>query len=252
MKRRIKARLSAMQSAKENETQAAKKIWIALGVMVACLTAVFAGLEISRAINIIAWSNSSPENEEENVYDTWPVTHCTDFVDLDWAKELKEAIEADCDADCQKEGTRWSLVFQFNGITLALLALTYLLLALGARFFTVRIIGACMNCFLTCVHFAAIVTTAVYRFNAKGKLAAICLSPSHYEEGGVPDDPLGSGVLNSDWTFKKDGDLILAIWVCQLFLVFALCCLGSLPLCLAPPLATSKQSLASVQSSLQP
>ena len=69
-------------------------------------------------------------------------------------------------------------MLQFNGITLALLAMTYLLLALGSRFFSTRIIGACLNCTLTCVHLAAIVTTAVYRFNAKGKLAAICLESS--------------------------------------------------------------------------
>ena len=128
-----------------------------------------------------------------------------------------------------KEGTRWSLIFLFNGITMASLSFTYFLIAIGSRYFTTRIIGACLNCFLSCVHFATIVTTAIYRFNTKGKLAAICLAPSHFE--GVDSETL----LGSSSTFKKDGDLILTVWVCQLFLVMALCCLGSLPLRISTP-----------------
>ena len=156
-------------------------------------------------------------------YDTWPINFCTDFVDLDRAKYLQDLIKTDCDADCMKEGTRWSLIFLFNGLTMALLSFTYLLIAIGSRYFTTRIIGACLNCFLSCVHFATIVTTAIYRFNTKGKLAAICIAPSYFEGSDT-------GVIGNSWTFKKDGDLILTIWVCQLFLVLALCCLGSLPL----------------------
>ena len=60
--KKVKARVGAMRTAKENETQSAKKIWIVLGVVVSSLMAMFAGLEISRAIQALEWTSGNDED----------------------------------------------------------------------------------------------------------------------------------------------------------------------------------------------
>ena len=74
-----------------------------------------------------------------------------------------------------------------------------------------------------CAHFAIIVTTGVFRFSDFGKLCAITTLPSHYtSESAEP---------SADWTYAKDGSMILTIWLLQLF-TFCLCCgLSSYPMC---------------------
>ena len=71
------------------------------------------------------------------------------------------------------------------------------------------IAGCCMSC-LCCVHFCTWISVAVYRFRDQGKLCAlskIYTSVTSSDQGTVAED---------DWTYEKDGSLILALWVLQL------------------------------------
>ena len=79
-----------------------------------------------------------------------------------------------------KNGTGWSTVLVFNGVVLILICVAFILIGVGAFFFIPRLIGACLSCFLSFFHVAAIVITGVYRFSDQGKLASICLAPSKY------------------------------------------------------------------------
>lgn len=88
------------------------------------------------------------------------------------AARLKKELEAaDCDRDCHIAGTRWSRVFALNGIILISLSVTYVLFAIGSCVFAVRILAACLNQFLGCVHFFGIIYALVLRFRLEGRLA---------------------------------------------------------------------------------
>uniref|UniRef100_A0A7S3I0K7 Uncharacterized protein n=1 Tax=Favella ehrenbergii TaxID=182087 RepID=A0A7S3I0K7_9SPIT len=119
-------------------------------------------------------------------------------------------------------GTEWSVAFTLNGITLILLSLTYLGFALGSHIFMARIVAACANFWLICVHLSAIIVTLVHRFSLKGKLASICQDGSVFEGWGQE--------MSSSWTFEKDSQMMTVILFIQMFVIFILCCHGSLPL----------------------
>ena len=131
-------------------------------------------------------------------------------------------LESDCGADCQKSGTRWTLVYWLNGIVLLMLSTTYIVFTFGACLFWARFMGACINFFVSCIHIYAILMTAVFRLNIKGRLAANCNDPSHYEGQDQ--------ALSDKWTFRTDSKLILSVWMIQFFLALIFCCLGSLPI----------------------
>ena len=112
-----------------------------------------------------------------------------------------------------------------NGIILILLFLAYVLIAIGSGSFHARLIGACLNCWVSVAHVGAILVTGFYIFSPAGRLAANCKDNSFYGGDLKDSEPMGD-----DWTFKKDADLIMGIWICQFFIVYVLCCYGSLPL----------------------
>lgn len=66
--------------------------------------------------------------------------------------------------DCLGGGSKWSVIWSFNSITVLGLGVTNLLIMWGAYNFTARALGSCCFCLLSCVNLAAIITTAVYRF----------------------------------------------------------------------------------------
>lgn len=71
------------------------------------------------------------------------------------------------------------------------------------------IAGCCMSC-LCCVHFCTWISVAVYRFRDQGKLCALSKVPT-----SVTSSDAGTRA-EDDWTYEKDGSLILALWVLQL------------------------------------
>lgn len=87
--------------------------------------------------------------------------------------------------------------------------------SIGAYISYLRFIGAvCATCCF-CVHFAIIVATGVYRFSLFGQLCALSTMPTNWTSDTE---------VNDDWTYEKDGKLILALWIIQL--LSFVCCFG--------------------------
>ena len=101
-----------------------------------------------------------------------------------WGDNNEQAAEYTADiaenwsADKISEGSRFSIIFAFCGITFIMLAAANLCLTIGTYSLHARMTGICCGCCLGCLNFAALITTAVFRFNTMGKLAAISLAPS--------------------------------------------------------------------------
>ena len=77
-----------------------------------------------------------------------------------------------------------------------------------------RAISTCCASVLSCLNIAAIITTAVFRFNTVGKWAALSKTPSKYDK---PFD-LSSGTmlvssLSDDHTYNSDGKLIVGLFI---------------------------------------
>ena len=78
-------------------------------------------------------------------------------------------------------GCRWSTIYIFCGITMLLIACNAVLQLLGTWNYHARAVSSCCASLLTCLNIAAIVTTAVFRFNTVGKWAALSLTASKYD-----------------------------------------------------------------------
>ena len=83
------------------------------------------------------------------------------------AAEYQTDILEDCGTDigCLLQGTRWSVVYAFCGITLMLVAANAGIQLIGVWSYHMRALSACCGSCLNCVVFAAIITTSVFRFN---------------------------------------------------------------------------------------
>ena len=174
------------------------------------------------------------ESEEYDDYATNVIWYDVDcwkgpFSDDILALEYENSIaESNCDSDCLGDGTKWSVLYSMNGFTLLLLALDMIFVVFGAFYFWPRVLGACFNCLLSCAHFGAIITTAVFRFRTQGKLCSLSLRPSRV------DSDLN---FKDGHTFETDGQMILALWICQLVFFVIFCCGG----CISAKHATQAQ-----------
>lgn len=92
--------------------------------------------------------------------------------DLDEYQKLFKEINR-WDNDKKAKGSRFELIYKFCGITFLALAFSFMCMAIGSYVLYARVLGLCTGCLFSCVNFAAIITTGVFRFNAAGKLAAI-------------------------------------------------------------------------------
>ena len=125
------------------------------------------------------------------------------------------------DLDTIADGSRFSVIYAFCGITFLLIGFANLCLTIGAYSFMARACGLCCMCALGCVNFAAIITTACFRFSTMGQLAALSTCPSKYE--GRPYENI---VLSDKRTMASDASLILGLWITQLVVCVCNCCLG--------------------------
>ena len=150
------------------------------------------------------------------IYDNFVLTG--PWSDNDQALELMYDLNGWSRSELSK-GSRFSVVYGLCGFTLLLISIAYLLLAVGARKYDARVTGLVCLCCLECVNFAALITTACFRFNTMGKLAAISLCPSKFE--GTND--VGMPTVSDDRTIGTDADLILGLWIAQL-IVFLVSC----------------------------
>mmetsp|Transcript_16750 Transcript_16750/g.21180 ORF Transcript_16750/g.21180 Transcript_16750/m.21180 type:complete len:91 (-) Transcript_16750:153-425(-) len=89
-----------------------------------------------------------------------------------------------------------------------MLVLSNLCLAFGTINAPVRMLGLALVCCLSILNFAALITTAVFRFNTLGSLAAISTCPTKFDAGAP-----GYYFVNEDWTSADEGSMILSIWV---------------------------------------
>ena len=145
----------------------------------------------------------------------------TQFSDADEAYDLIKDIIEDCkvDIDCYKKGSQWSTVYISNGIILIFICVSNICVAVGAYNHLCRAIGAICGCCLCITHFALIVTAGVFRFSNFGKLASLHLGPTYVPSTNILD-------VSDDWTYEKDGQLILALFILQL-LGMMLCCFAA-------------------------
>mmetsp|Transcript_8074 Transcript_8074/g.9289 ORF Transcript_8074/g.9289 Transcript_8074/m.9289 type:complete len:131 (-) Transcript_8074:71-463(-) len=90
----------------------------------------------------------------------------------------------------------------------------------GAWNLHARMIGLCCACLLGCVNFAALITTAVFRFNSMGQLASLSLAPTYYTGDSSTDPPY----LSDKRSYSGDARMILAVWIMQLFACLCSCC----------------------------
>lgn len=210
-------------------------IWIcALVTAILCL--VFAALYLARFNSVVLWQDAA-SNPDFVVYDTscYSLAAVTGlsktggvslgdelWTDPEEALSLRNEIAVDCDADCQKLGSRWSVIFILNGILLLLVLLNMCCVGVGAYVPIFRCLGACCAPWCCCAHFAIIVMTGVFRFSLYGRLCALSKGATNWtSKDDAPDD---------DWTYEKDGQLILALWILQI-LSFVCCCgVSCLPL----------------------
>mmetsp|Transcript_21516 Transcript_21516/g.25225 ORF Transcript_21516/g.25225 Transcript_21516/m.25225 type:complete len:125 (+) Transcript_21516:398-772(+) len=103
-----------------------------------------------------------------------------------------------------------------------MLGVTNLCLSVGAYNLHARMTGLCCACCLGCINFAALITTAVFRFNSMGKLAALSTTETTYE--GTIDN--GEPVFSDKTIYSDDASIILALWIVQLAACICSCCIG--------------------------
>jgi hypothetical protein len=128
------------------------------------------------------------------------------------------------DQDTLMKGCRWSVLFGLNAFSLIFITINSTILAVGAYEYRARALGmVCWNV-LGCLNIACIITTAVFRFNTIGKLAALSLAPSAYHD---------TLLLSDDRNYVMDGNWILWLWLFQVATFCGNCC--SLGFLMKPP-----------------
>ena len=128
-------------------------------------------------------------------------------------------LKDDClkDEACLKYGTGWSHVILANAIIMVLLFCNLGCIIMGRIRPKWRLLASYLGFLLCLAHLGAIVTVAIFRFRTQGALCSLYTVPNNYTTSKVT-------TLNDDWTFEKDGALILALWVFQI-LGAPVCCL---------------------------
>ena len=120
------------------------------------------------------------------------------YSDLTKATELNTTLYEECDDDCLKKGSQWSIVYALAAWTLIFMAINGVLLMLGGWFYRCRLLGIFCHHFLSIFLLASIITTYKYRNRTQGELCALSLLPSH---------------ISTDKTYADDADSIDAYFI---------------------------------------
>ena len=218
----------SMEAAKvmvETEQKKHKQIILGHAICLGVCTLIFMSLYFARLSSVMNMQTRAEDaikavgatpNFDYVIYDT----SCGGpYSDPEEAAKLVADFLADCDADCRKEGSRWSHVYASMGIITLLVCLTTICVCIGAFKPMLRCIaGCCMSC-LCCAHFCTFIAVAVYRFRTQGQICALSKVWTGYASSDYKELP------TDDWTMEKDGSLILALWVLQL-LGCCCCCIA--------------------------
>ncbi len=148
------------------------------------------------------------------------------FSDEAEAKELQRLL-GNCDAKCQTIGVRWSTIYWLCGFANLGMILQSVLLAAGVYVFPSRMVGLFFQAFCSLFYFAVVIVTAVFRFNDKGRLAALS------QAGSAITDVDGVPTISTERTYEEDGQMILRLWSVSMAFLIGQCCLGGFSI--APP-----------------
>lgn len=161
------------------------------------------------------------QDGDVEIFDVWFLKAALndDWTDKAQAKQYLKELEEECDDDdddCFEDGMRWSVLYRINGWILFLIACNAILMSIGIWLCPVRAIAGCLHCCLKCAVFAGIITTAVFRWDKIGRLAA--LSNTHCWATGVAAN-------GKEVTFD---DKITYSWMAQaltyLFILYCVVC----------------------------
>ena len=107
-----------------------------------------------------------------------------------------------------------------------LIALNALIQLVGTWHYQSRALSSCCASLLTCLNIAAIVTTAVFRFNTVGKWAALSMTPSKYESPfDLATKTMVISSLSDDHTYNSDAKLIFWLFLAQIVFCCTHCCM---------------------------
>ena len=107
-----------------------------------------------------------------------------------------------------------------NAIVTLLIVVNMCCVCPGAKIPFARMCAAFCALGVCCCHFLVIIMTAVLRFRPYGQYCALSKRPTNFTGPELEDE------VNDDWTYAKDGTLILALWVIQLLTFFCCCLVG--------------------------
>ena len=240
----VSGQMEVVKTMMDAETPARKLSYMIQGIIWTILFATMGGIYLSYMVNANKWN------------DTFDVDHCEDsaeaaqFIaqikalggdlsckDLDdrvydlmfWAGPFDISAQEqadymsdlkDWDVDKIALGSRFSVVYAFCGITFIMIATANLCISIGAYNLQARMLGGCCGCCFGCINFAALITTAVFRFNTMGSLAALSETPTKYTENG------NMIVASDDTTYMTDASTILALWIVQMLACVCSCCVS--------------------------
>ena len=127
----------------------------------------------------------------------------------------------DCDNDgCMDEGSRWSVIIKFNFFMFCLMALNGFISSFGAHVYRCRSLASLCFALLCLLNLAAIVTTACFRFNTMGKLAALSTQSTKYQ--GLNDEQTRILITN-DRTYESDAQTITWLFSIQILYFLSNC-----------------------------
>ena len=202
------------------ETKKRKICLAALNGSILVVSVIFAGFWLAST----AQANKYNTNAQKYYGDTlnWYDTECWKgpFTDDQEALKFMEDISGCNGNECSGDGTKWSVMYALNGATFLLFSLNAILGIFGSIFFWPRVIGFVCNCCLSCILFAGIITTGVFRYRTWGKLCSLCTSATHITE---------SGELTDKTTYESDGTRISVLFVFQILLFIFFCAGGMYP-----------------------
>ena len=135
------------------------------------------------------------------------------YDDIEYVNELSTGF--DCDRDCRDTGTRFSHVLISNGVLMMLIMVNFICVGIGNFYTVCRMVGALTALCLAFTHFIILLATAVYRLRTFGLICAESMTPTYLSQAGK--------TATDGWTMKKDADLILALWIMQLFFCCCTC-----------------------------
>ena len=220
------------------EESAGSKVFIAV---FATLCFLFAGAQaavyLGKFLNILDFDKGMDELPFEGQYKYTYDTGCwfSKFTDADLAEQRKAKVcgsdDGSYDADCIKRGSNWKFVVMFNMITCGVLALSFLLIAIGACSGCVRSMGGLLFCLAGPAFLYSIYQTYMHRMWKEhySSLCELSLNPS-YHYGGVLEN-----FERAPKTYAEDSQLMLALLMYQIGFVPLCLLVGLCPLCKRQP-----------------